>query len=132
MTAYAHSPQEAVFSADALLEELGNDEHALARTIKMVRDGISTGVEPLNAAAAAVHEGRLTEARRLVQQLRHSLSPFGAQRLAAACMSLELALSGSEVLEIPLLFSRVEMELAQVLEQAGAWLDLHAGRSSRR
>ncbi len=98
----------------------------------MVRDGISPGVEPLNAAAAAVHEGRLTEARRLVQQLRHSLSPFGAQRLAAACMSLELALSGSEVLEIPLLFSRVEMELEQVLEQAGTWLDQHAGRSSRR
>ena len=125
-------PQEAVFSADFLLAELGNDEAALARTIKIVRDGISPGVEPLNAAGAAVHEGRFMDARRLVQQLRCNLSPFGAQRLAASCMSLELALTGSQVMEIPLLFSRVEMELELVLEQAGAWLDQYAGRANRR
>ncbi|UGQ48561.1 Hpt domain-containing protein [Massilia endophytica] len=132
MTAYAHAPNEAIFSVDALLEDLGNDERALAKTVKMVRDGISPGVSPLNAAGEAVREARFMEARRLVAQLRQSMSPFGAQRLAAACLALELALTSGQVVEIPLLFSKVELELEHVLEQAGAWLDQHAGRNTRR
>ncbi|WEF34547.1 Hpt domain-containing protein [Pseudoduganella chitinolytica] len=132
MTAYASAHDETIFCVDELVEALGNDERAVRKVVHIVRDCISTGIEPLNQAGDAVQQARFMEARRIVHRLRDTVSELGAKRFVAACMGLELALAEGKVLQIPLLFTAVENELRLVMEHAGAWLDQHAGRASAR
>jgi hypothetical protein len=132
MTAYASAHDETIFCVDELVEALGNDDRAVRRVVRIVRDCISLGVEPLNMAGEAVQQGRFMEARRIVHKLRDSVTELGAKRFVAACLGLELALAEGKVLQIPLLFSAAESELRLVIEHAGAWLDQHEGRASAR
>ncbi|AXA90847.1 Hpt domain-containing protein [Massilia sp. YMA4] len=132
MTAYASAHDETIFCVDELVEALGNDERAVRKVVHIVRDCISTGIEPLNQAGDAVQQARFMEARRIIHHLRDTISELGARRFVAACLGLELALSEGKVLQIPLLFTAVENELRLVMEHAGAWLDQHAGRASAR
>lgn len=132
MTAYASAHDETIFCVDELVEALGNDERAVRRVVRIVRDGISLGLEPLNLAGEAVQQARFLEARRIIHKLRDSVTELGAKRFVAACLGLELALAEGKVLQIPLLFSAVEAELRLVMEHAGAWLDQHEGRAVAR
>ena len=132
MTAYASAHDETIFCVDELVEALGNDERAVRRVVRIVRDSISLGLEPLNLAGEAVQQARFMEARRIVHKLRDSVTELGAKRFVAACLGLELALAEGKVLQIPLLFSAVESELRLVMEHAGAWLDQHEGRAVAR
>lgn len=132
MTAYASAHDETIFCVDELVEALGNDERAVRRVVRIVRDGISLGLEPLNLAGEAVQQARFLEARRIIHKLRDSVTELGAKRFVAACLGLELALAEGKVLQIPLLFSAVEAELRLVMEHAGAWLDQHEGRAEAR
>lgn len=130
--AYASAHDEMIFCVDDLVEALGNDDRAVGKVVRLVRNCIGTGIEPLNRAGEAVQQGRFMEARRIVHQLRDSISELGARRFVGACLGLELALAEGKVLEIPLLFTAAETELRIVMEHAGAWLDQHAGRHAAR
>jgi HPt (histidine-containing phosphotransfer) domain-containing protein len=132
MTAYASAHDETIFCVDELVEALGNDERAVRRVVRIVRDCISLGIEPLNMAGEAVQQARFMEARRIIHKLRDSATELGAKRFVAACLGLELALAEGQVLQIPLLFSAAESELRLVIEHAGAWLDQHEGRAAAR
>ncbi len=132
MTAYASAADETVFCVDDLVERLGNDGRAVAQVVHLVRDCIGTGTEPLNRAGDAVQQARFMEARRILHKLRNDVGELGARRFTAACLGLELALAEGRVAEIALLFSAAESELRLVMEHAGGWLDLHAGRASGR
>lgn len=129
---YASAPDEAIFCVDSLLEYMGQDEKALNTVVKIVRDGISPGVEPLNMAGEAIRDAKFMEARRILHNLRGSIGNLGAKRYVAASLALELALQEGRIMEIPLLFTALEGELKLVHDHAGAWLDQHSGRAAAR
>lgn len=129
---YASAPDEAVFCVDQLLEYMGRDEKALNTVVKIVRDGIGPGVEPLNMAGEAIRDGKLMEARRILHNLRGTIGNLGAKRFVAASLALELALQEGRTMEISLLFTALEGELKLVHDHAGAWLDQHSGRAAAR
>jgi HPt (histidine-containing phosphotransfer) domain-containing protein len=132
MTAYASASDEAIFCVDKLMQFMGSDEKAINNVVKIVRDGIGPGLEPLNVAGEAIRDNRLMEARRVLHNLRGSVGALGAKRFVAACLALELALQEGRLMEVPMLFTAVEGELKLVLETAGAWLDQHSGRAVAR
>ena len=129
---YASAPDEAIFCVDKLLQYMGQDEKALKTVVKIVRDGIGPGVEPLNLAGEAIRDGKFMEARRILHNLRGSIGNLGAKRFVAASLALELALQEGRIVEIPLLFTALEGELKLVHDHAGAWLDQHSGRAVAR
>lgn len=129
---YASAPDEAVFCVDKLLEYMGQDEKAMKTVVKIVRDGIGPGLEPLNMAGEAIRDGKLMEARRILHNLRSSVGNLGAKRFVAASLAVELALQEGRIVEIPLLFTTLEGELKLVHDHAGAWLDQHSGRAVAR
>jgi len=129
---YASAPDEAIFCVDKLLEYMGRDEKALNTVVKIVRDGIGPGLEPLHLAGEAIRDGRFMEARRILHNLRGSIGNLGAKRFVAASLALELALQEGRIIEIPLLFTALEGEQKLVHDHAGAWLDHHSGRAEVR
>jgi len=129
---YASAPDEAIFCVDSLLDYMGQDEKALKTVVKIVRDGIGPGIEPLNMAGEAIRDAKFMEARRILHNLRGTVGNLGAKRFVAASLALELALQEGRVMEIPLLFSALESELKLVHDHAGAWLDMHSGRAAAR
>jgi len=129
---YASAPDEAIFCVDRLLDYMGQDEKAMKTVVKIVRDGIGPGVEPLNLAGEAIRDARFMEARRILHNLRGTIGSLGAKRFVAASLALELALQEGRIMEIPLLFTALESELKLVHDHAGAWLDQHSGRAAER
>jgi len=129
---YASAPDEAIFCVDKLMEYMGQDSKALSTVVKIVREGIGPGIEPLNMAGDAIRDGKLMEARRILHNLRGSVGNLGAKRFVAASLALELALQEGRTVEIPMLFTALEGELKLVLEHAGSWLDQHSGRTAAR
>lgn len=129
---YGSAPDEAVFCVDKLLDYMGSNEKALDTVVKIVRDAIGPGVEPLNMAGEAIRDGKFMEARRILHNLRGSIGNLGAKRFVAASLALELALQEGRIVEIPLLFTVLEGELKLVHDHAGAWLDQHSGRAVAR
>jgi len=129
---YGSAPDEAIFCVDRLVEYMGNDDKALSTVVKIVRDAIGPGVEPLNLAGEAIRDGKLMEARRILHSLRGGIGNLGAKRFVASSLAVELALQEGRMMEIPLLYSALEGELKLVLDHAGAWLDQHSGRAVAR
>ncbi|WP_028105170.1 Hpt domain-containing protein [Pseudoduganella violaceinigra] len=129
---YASAPDEAIFCVDKLLDYMGHDAKAMKTVVKIVRDGIGPGVEPLNMAGEAIRDAKFMEARRILHTLRGSIGNLGAKRFVAASLALELALQEGRIVEIPRLFTAVEGELKLVHDHAGAWLDQHSGRAVAR
>jgi hypothetical protein len=132
MTSYASASDEAIFCIDKLMQYMGDDDKAISNVVKIVRDGIGPGVEPLNLAGEAIRDEKFMEARRILHNLRATVGALGAKRFVAASLALELALQEGRMMEVPYLFTALEGELKLVLDHAGAWLDRHAGRASAR
>lgn len=117
-----------VFSADKLLQYMGNDDKARALVSKIVRDACAPGMAPFDEARAAIAIGGWTAAGRIFHGLRGSVGTLGAKRLVAASLALEQALAeaDSQAAAIPALLTRLEHEYQAVLGQAQSWLAQHA------
>jgi len=115
--------EAAVFNMDGLMRVMGKDAKGRAAMFKMVRGAIDGGMEPLDAAGAALREGRLRDAARAFHVLRGAVGVLGAKRLIQATMAAEEAINDQRDEELDEHFRAVRAELEQTLSQARAWLE---------
>lgn len=124
--AYPSATDDQVFSVATLLAYMANDDKAYAIVGKVVRDACTPGMAPLEQAAQAIGNGKLSEAAKIFHGLRGSIGTLGARRLIAASLALEQALVTNENAAIPALLATVRGEYGAVLEQGEKWLREHA------
>jgi PAS domain S-box-containing protein len=115
--------EAAVFNMDGLMRVMGKDAKGRAAMFKMVRGAIDGGMEPLDAAGAALREGRLRDAARAFHVLRGAVGVLGAKRLIQATMAAEEAINDQRDEELDEHFRAVRAELEQTLSHARAWLE---------
>lgn len=116
---------EQVFSVDTLLKYMGNDAKALQVVSKIVRDACAPGMEPIQQAALALEQQRLSDAGRIFHGLRGSVGTLGAKRMVQASLQLEQAIAAQQTPQIPSLFAALLQEYTLVMEHAAAWLLQH-------
>lgn len=118
--------EESIFSVDTLVKYMGNDDKAVGVVARIVRDACAPGMAPLQQAGAALRDGRLAEAGKILHGVRGSIGALGAKRLVAASLKVEQAIVEREQVALPSLFAALESEYQLVLRHADAWLQDHA------
>lgn len=116
------SADEPIFTVDALLKYMGNDQKGIAVVAKIVTDALATGEQLLAVAKRGVSAAQYAQAAHAFHGLRGSVGTLGAKRFVGAALAAELAIVEQREGEVAALFSIVEQEFALVAEQAAAWL----------
>lgn len=116
------SAAETVFTVDALLKYMGNDQKAITVVAKIVTDALATGEQLLAVAERGVSAGRYAEAAHAFHGLRGSVGTLGAKRFVGAALAAELAIVDQREGDVAPLLAVVEHEFGLVAEQAAAWL----------
>jgi HPt (histidine-containing phosphotransfer) domain-containing protein len=111
-----------VFTVDALLKYMGNDQKAIAVVAKIVTDALATGEQLLAVAKRGVAAAQYAEAAHAFHGLRGSVGTLGAKRFVGAALAAELAIVEQREGDVAALLAIVEQEFALVAEQAAAWL----------
>lgn len=118
---------ESIFSVDTLIKYMGNDDSGRAIVAKIVRDALVGAEQPMLAAAAAVREGRYTEAGRALHGLRGSIGTLGTKRFVRASLALELAIAESRLEALPELLADAQYQFDLAVQTAQAWLLAQGG-----
>ncbi|MBC7860351.1 MAG: Hpt domain-containing protein [Burkholderiaceae bacterium] len=116
------SAAETVFTVDALLKYMGNDQKAITVVAKIVTDALATGEQLLAVAERGVAAGQYAEAAHAFHGLRGSVGTLGAKRFVGAALAAELAIVDQREDDVAPLLAVVEHEFGLVAEQAAAWL----------
>jgi PAS domain S-box-containing protein len=114
-----------VFSMDSLMRAMGRDAKGRGVLRRIVGEAIDKGLEPIHVARTALARGQRHDAGRALHGLRGSVGVMGAKRLVQASLAAEQAIDEQRDDLVPALVDRLEAELAQVIEQARAWLAAH-------
>jgi HPt (histidine-containing phosphotransfer) domain-containing protein len=116
------SAAEPIFTVDALLKYMGNDQKAIVVVAKIVSDALATGEQLLAVARRGVSAAQYAEAAHAFHGLRGSVGTLGAKRFVGAAMAAELAIIEHRHADVAPLLAVVESEFGLVAEQAAAWL----------
>ena len=111
------------FNVDSMMRVMGKDPKGRALIFKMVQGALDVGMRPIVEAEAALAEGRLREAARLLHGLRGAVGTLGARRLIQATVDAESAITDELDVELAPLFAAVRTALEQTLAEAEAWLE---------
>lgn len=115
-----------IFNVDKLMRVMGKDAKGRAVMLKMVRGAIEGGMAPADEAGQAIAAGRLSEAAHQFHSLRGAVGVLGARRLIQATRDAEDAIAAGDAVAIGASYQAVRAELQAALDQAGAWMALHA------
>jgi PAS domain S-box-containing protein len=111
------------FNVDALAEHMHDRQASQRILIDLVGKMVDAGTAPLDAMQTAWYGGDRDQAARSMHTLRGSIGSLGAQRFAAAGLTLELALhDGDDAASLDRLLVPVRAELDATLAAASLWL----------
>lgn len=122
---------DGVFTVETLLKYMGDDASGRAIVVKIVRDAIAGGDQPLQQLAELFQTGRHADAARMLHGLRGSVGTLGAKRFVDAALAAELAIAENRLDELPALVAAVDSIFRLVLQQATAWLAAEDTLTSR-
>jgi PAS domain S-box-containing protein len=132
---------DTIFSMEKLMRVMGRDAKGRDVLLRIVKDAIANGLEPVRQAEIAMREERYDDAARIFHGLRGSVGVMGTKRLISAAHAFEHAVAqhrqalGDErqqrAAELPALLARVGAELELALQHARAWLTDMENNSGR-
>lgn len=131
MTDPVASPaDDGIFTVETLLKYMGDDADGKAIVVKIVRDAIASGDQPLLQLSQLVQAGRYPDAARMLHGLRGSIGTLGAKRFVDAALAAELAMQEQRLNDLPALLIVVDGQFRRSLQAAHAWLALEDTLSS--